>query len=227
MTIDKKIVIFSDFDGTITEHDVIVMIMEKFAPPEWTEIKEKVLYERTMTLKDGIEKLFNLIPSNKKNEIIDFIKKEAKIRKGFEEFLDFCIINKFEFNVVTAGLDFFVEPLLEKHKNKLKIFCNKGDFTSSKISIDYVYLPKNCNLCGNCGLCKVEIIEKFPKGKFTRVVIGDGLADLPGAKIANIVFATGNLVELLKQENINSISFNDFYEVKERLQQKLLQKIST
>jgi 2-hydroxy-3-keto-5-methylthiopentenyl-1-phosphate phosphatase len=63
------------------------------------------------------------------------------------------------------------------------------------------------------------------------VVIGDGLADLPGAKIADMVFATGNLVKLMEQENINSIYFNNFYEVKEqlqqKLQQKLLQKIST
>ena len=34
-------VIFSDFDGTITERDVIVMIMEKFAPQEWTFIKDQ------------------------------------------------------------------------------------------------------------------------------------------------------------------------------------------
>lgn len=31
MTNYKKSIIFSDFDGTITERDVIVMIMEKLA----------------------------------------------------------------------------------------------------------------------------------------------------------------------------------------------------
>lgn len=66
-----KLVVFSDFDGTITECDVIVMIMEKFAPSEWTSIKDKILYERTINLKDGVERLFSLIESSKKVEIVD------------------------------------------------------------------------------------------------------------------------------------------------------------
>ena len=89
-----KPIIFSDFDGTITERDVIVMIMDKFAPPEWTHIKAKILYERTITLKDGVEKLFSLIESSKKAQIIDFVKKEVKLRAGFIEFLDFCQANE-------------------------------------------------------------------------------------------------------------------------------------
>lgn len=221
----KKPIIFSDFDGTITKRDVIVMIMEKFAPPEWVEIKDKILYERTITLKDGVEKLFGLIGSSKKNEIIDFVKKEAKIRAGLDNFLDFCKEENIEFNMLSAGLDFFIEPVLERYKNKLKIYCNKANFNSSHIKIDYKYLPKDCILCGNCGCCKIEIIEKYPKEEFTRVLIGDGLAELNAAKIADIVFATGNLIKLLEQEGISHIPFNNFYEVQEQLAQKLLQKI--
>ena len=116
----KKLIIFSDFDGTITERDVIVMIMEKFAPPEWGKIKNKILNERTITLKDGIEKLFSLIESKKKKEIVDFVKKEVRLRDGFVEFLDFCNKEKFDFNVISGGLDFFLEPILERFKDKLK-----------------------------------------------------------------------------------------------------------
>ena len=221
----KKPIIFSDFDGTITERDVIVMIMEKFAPPEWVEIKDKILYERTITLKDGIETLFSLINSSKKNEIIEFAKKEAKIRAGFSEFLDFCETEKIDFNVISAGLDFFIEAVLRNHISRLKIFCNSGDFSSDRIKIKYKYLPKSCDLCGQCGCCKVEIIEKYPKDSFVKVVIGDGLADLAPAKVADTVFARGDLIKYLEQEKISYIAFNDFFEVEEKLAQKLLQKI--
>lgn len=221
----KKLIIFSDFDGTITERDVIVMIMEKFALPEWVEIKDNILYKRTITLKDGVEKLFSLIDSRKKDEIIAFVKKEAKIRKGFDEFLDFCKEEKIEFNILSAGLDFFIKPVLANFKDKLNVFCNKANFKSDVIKIDYTYLPKNCELCGQCGCCKVEIIETYPKEEYTRVLIGDGLAELAASKIADIVFATGNLIKLLEQENILYMPFNDFHEVKKQLQQKLLQKI--
>lgn len=220
----KKPVVFSDFDGTITERDVIVMIMEKFAPPEWVKIKDQILYERTVTLKDGVEKLFSLIDSSKKNEIIQFAKKEAKIRAGFDEFLDFCKKENIEFNVVSGGLDFFVESVLEKYKNKLKIFCNLGNFNSKNIKIDYKYLPKNCSLCGTCGCCKIEIIEKYSKEKYTRILIGDSLTDLAASKVADMVFARGDLIKYLEQDKISYILFENFHEVKEQLAQKLLQK---
>jgi len=221
----KTPIIFSDFDGTITERDVIFIVMEKFAPPKWIQIKDKVLYERTITLKEGVEKLFNLVDSSKKNEIIKYVKEKVKLRQGFTEFLNFCKNEKFEFNVLSGGLDFHIEPVLEDFKDKLKIFCNKANFNSEKIKIDYKYLPKDCSLCGDCGFCKIEIIEHFPKNKFTRILIGDSLTDLGAAKIADMVFARGDLIKYLEQEKISYIPFLNFYEVKEQLVQKLSIKI--
>ena len=221
---NKKLIIFSDFDGTITERDVIVMIMEKFAPPEWVQIKDKILYKRSITLKDGVEKLFSLIDSSKKNEIVEFVKKEAKIRAGFDEFLDFCEKERIEFNVTSGGLDFFVEPVLERYKKKLKIFCNLGNFNSNKIKIDYKYLPKNCNVCGDCSCCKIEIIEKYPKDKYTSILIGDSLSDLAASTVADTVFARSDLIKYLKQGKISYILFQNFHEVKEQLAQRHLLK---
>ncbi len=231
----KKIIIFSDFDGTITEHDVILTIMEKFAPPGWIELKDKILYERTITLKDGVEKLFGLIESRKKNEIIDYIKEKVKLREGFIEFTDFCKKEKIEFNVLSGGLDFHIEPILENFRDKLKIFSNKANFNSKNIKIDYEYLPENCILCGDCGFCKIEVIEKYPKEKFIRILIGDSLTDLAASKVVDIVFARGDLIKYLEKERseirdqnseeksqiISYIPFNNFHEVKEQLVQKL------
>ncbi len=214
---DKKLIIFSDFDGTITERDVIITIMEKFAPSEWVEIKDKVLYKRTITLKDGVEKLFSLIDSNKKNEIINYVKQVTKIRSGFDEFLDFCKDNQTDFYVVSGGLDFFIEAVLEKHLSKLTILCNKGNFNSERIKIDYSYLPKNCSLCGTCGFCKIEIIEKYPRDKYTRVLIGDSLTDLSPSKVADIVFARSDLIKYLEEEKIPYIPFQTFYDVMDEL----------
>ena len=199
--------------------------MEKFAPPEWVEVKNKILYQRSITLKDGVEYLFKLIDSSKKEEIISFVKREAKIRKGFNEFIDFCEKENIEFNVLSGGLDFFVNAVLSDYVNKIKIFCNAGNFNSEKIEIDYKYLPKSCYLCGECGCCKIEIIQWYPKDKYERVLIGDSLTDLASSKIADIVFARGDLVKYLNQEKINFIPFETFTEVKEQLVQKLSTKI--
>ena len=218
----SKIVVFSDFDGTITEKDVILMIMEEFAPPEWLEIKDKILHKRSITLKDGVEKLFNLINSESKDKLITYVTKNVKIRTGFKDFLDFCNFNKMVFKVVSGGLNFFIEPLLESHKDSLEIICNDADFNSERIKINYKYLPKNCNLCGNCGCCKIEIIEQYPKEKYKRVLIGDSLTDLAASKVVDLVYARSHLIEYLRQENISYIPFENFYDIKAHMEKTLL-----
>ena len=198
------------------------MIMEKFASPEWINLKDKILYERTVTLKEGIEKLFGMLQSSKKKEIISYVKENVKLRNGFEDFISFCEKERIEFNILSGGLDFHIYPVLDKYKDKIKIFCNKANFSGDKIRIDYEFLPKDCNLCGNCGCCKVEIVESYSREKFFRIVIGDGLADLFPSKIADLVFARGDLIEYLKQEKIPFVKFSSFYEVQEQLKQQLL-----
>lgn len=214
----KKPIIFSDFDGTITNHDVIMMIMKRFAPPEWEKIKDDILYKRTINLKDGVEKLFNLIESSKKEEILNYIKKEVEIRDGFEDFIEYCEMSDLEFNVVSGGLDFMVETVLEKYKNRMKFHCNKGNFNTEKITVSYSYLPENCKVCGTCGCCKIEVIDKYPKENYQRIVIGDSLTDLEVSKVADLVFARADLIKYLDQEGFPYVPFETFYDIKEHLE---------
>lgn len=216
--------IFCDFDGTITKRDVIITIMEKFAPPEWVSIKDKILYERTITLKDGIEMLFNLIDSDKKLEIEKYILNTVQLRDGFSDFINYCEKNNVEFNVLSGGLDFHIDPILKDFKSKIKIYCSNAIFSSEKIKVIYPYLPKNCSLCGDCGCCKIELIEKYPREEFYRVVIGDSLTDLPPSRVADITFARGDLIKYIDEENSKSetpmkyIPFETFFDVKNSLE---------
>jgi len=50
-------IVISDFDGTITEKDVIISIMAKFAPIEWELIMRNIL-DKEITISEGIQKLF-------------------------------------------------------------------------------------------------------------------------------------------------------------------------
>lgn len=221
MAVQKKPIIFSDFDGTITNRDVIITIMEKFAPTEWISIKDKILYERTIPLKDGIEMLFNLIDSSKKKEIEDYIKNTVTIRDGFSDFISFCKKNNIEFKVLSGGLDFHIIPILKDFLDEIKIYCSKANFSSEKIKIDHPYLPKNCSLCGNCGCCKIEIMERYPKEKYFKVVIGDSLTDLSPSKVADLVFARSDLKKYLDEEKIKYVSFENFFDIRQILQNNL------
>ncbi|MCK9918282.1 hypothetical protein MXD81_55085, partial [Microbacteriaceae bacterium K1510] len=68
----KQLVLFCDFDGTITEKDNIVAIMRKFSPPNWEEITQQILSQQ-ISIREGVGKLFAMLPSSLRQEITDFI----------------------------------------------------------------------------------------------------------------------------------------------------------
>ena len=83
-----SIQVFCDFDGTITNNDNIMSIMEKFAPPEAEEVKNKILSQE-LSIQEGVSQLFQFIPTNLHDEIIQFLIETAEIRNGFHEFIQF------------------------------------------------------------------------------------------------------------------------------------------
>ncbi len=119
-----SIQVFCDFDGTITNNDNIMSIMEKFAPPEAEEVKNKILSQE-LSIQEGVSQLFQLIPTNLHDDIIQFLIETAEIRSGFHEFIQFVKENNISFYVISGGMDFFVYPLLQGIILKEQIYCNK------------------------------------------------------------------------------------------------------
>ena len=66
-----KPVVFCDFDGTITAEETFVAMLKHFAPEISAEIMP-LLYERKMTLREGVRKMLESIPSHFYPEIIEF-----------------------------------------------------------------------------------------------------------------------------------------------------------
>ena len=92
----KPLVVFCDFDGTITDRDMIVTICERFCPPAWEKVKEEVLARRK-SVRAGVAELFAMIPTSKKEEIVAYARKVVHWRAGFKEFLDFWLYLMFQY----------------------------------------------------------------------------------------------------------------------------------
>jgi 2-hydroxy-3-keto-5-methylthiopentenyl-1-phosphate phosphatase len=210
-----KKVFLSDFDGTITKKDVIDSIMEKFAPPEWKEIHNNLI-NGIIDIDVGIEKMFKLLPSSKKDDILNWVLENIEIREGFNEFLDFLNENNIPFVVLSGGIDFYIEPLLEPYKNKiLKIYSNKAHFDKDFIEVGFIY--KCDNICKrHCGVCKPYIMERDFKNYY-RYFAGDGITDIYAVEFSNEIFATSSLKNYLKKNNIKFYKFENFYDIMEVL----------
>lgn len=212
-----KPVIFCDFDGTITTKDNIIAIMQKFAPPEWEPIKDQILAQ-TITIQEGVGRMFSLLPSHLKQEIVDFVLTEAQIRPGFQAFVEFTKQQNIPLYIVSGGIDFFVKPFLYDLIAEEKIYCNSADLSKETIQILW---PNECDKqCNNgCGCCKPSIIRKLIDDNDI-IVIGDSVTDLQAAKLAHTTFACGSyLYEKCQELGLNVKDFSTFYDIMTEFQE--------
>jgi len=212
----KRLVLFCDFDGTITEKDNIVAIMKRFAPPEWEALTQQILTQQ-ISIQEGVGKLFSLLPSSLREDITGFIVREAVIRPGFAEFVRYCREQQIELLITSGGIDFFVEPILAPFELKVPIYCNGSDFSGERIAITW---PHSCDEhCTNaCGMCKTSIIRRYDPEETFRVVIGDSITDLAGARIADFVIARSLLAEKCEELQLPHRTFATFTDVVEILE---------
>ncbi len=212
-------VIFCDFDGTITQSDNIVSIMKQFAPSGWETFAENVL-SQTISISAGVGKMFSLLDSSLKEEMINYIKDTAVIRSGFAEFVHFTNEQGIPLFIVSGGMDFFIEPLLDGLLDQKFIYCNRARFDKEKIIIEW---PHSCDSqCKEeCGCCKPSVMRRVSKGNRFNIVIGDSVTDFAAAKQANLVIARDRLLEKCKMEGIPHVGFQDFFHVIEIIQKQL------
>lgn len=221
----KRIAIFCDFDGTITERDMIITIMEKFGAPGWETIRDQILGQE-ITIQSGVGQLFNGVRADLRDDVAAYAQEVAAIRDGFPEFLEYCKKEGIDFWVTSGGIDFFVIPILREFDIENPIYCNASDFSGEQIQILW---PHACDQhCDNgCGMCKPSVLRRFPDEDLFKIVIGDSITDLAAAKQADFVIARAFLLRKCEELGLRHAAFATFYdciEVLKQLDAELTQK---
>ncbi|TYR79805.1 2-hydroxy-3-keto-5-methylthiopentenyl-1-phosphate phosphatase [Priestia megaterium] len=213
----SQVKIFCDFDGTITNSDNIISIMKKFAPPQWEKIKDDVLTER-VSIQEGVGRMFSLLSTDLKEEIVSYILQTSKIRDGFDEFITYAKERGIPLYIVSGGIDFFVKPLLDGRIDEQFLYCNESDFSGASITITW---PHSCDdQCRNaCGCCKPSIIRQLATHQDFKIVIGDSITDLQAAKMADVIIARDFLIEKCEELELPYRPFATFHDVIEHIEQ--------
>ncbi|MCA9773412.1 MAG: methylthioribulose 1-phosphate dehydratase [Myxococcales bacterium] len=202
-----------DFDGTITARDMIVSIAEAFCPPEWEAVKDAIL-DRRLDVRAGVARIFAMIPSARRDEIVAFARKHAVIRPGFEAFLEDCARRRIPVHVVSGGVDFFVEPVLAPFRDRLgDVYWIEGDFSGPTIALRHPWGSETE------GTDKVRILRRYP-GERTALV-GDSVTDLPAARVADLVYARDRLQGYLDEEARPYAPFETFDDIRADLAARL------
>jgi 2-hydroxy-3-keto-5-methylthiopentenyl-1-phosphate phosphatase len=205
-------IIQCDFDGTIIENNLSVLIREYFAPVAWRAIETDYL-EGRITVEESNRRQFSLI-KEPKGKLQEFVRCHINVRKGFLEFTAKCEAEGNHLVVVSSGLDFYIETVLgELGMFDIELYCGKTEFTEKGIIVRYTDHMGNGIEHG----FKVSYLNWLKQHDKNVIYIGDGLSDLEAARNASYVFAMGHLAKLLNEERAPWSFSNNFIDIGDKL----------
>ena len=205
-----RIAVQCDFDGTITEEDVSFLLLDTYVGSKWREFWQEYLAGR-IPVGTFNKKVFAMVKADRQT-MTDLVlnSDRVRIRPGFNELLKYCSRKGFEFIIVSNGLTFYIEAILENLGiNGVQVFAAQNQFSPEGMSVEYIG-PDGSQI--EAGF-KEAYTEMLTKRGYSVVYLGNGASDIYPARQASQVFATGDLLPRCREEKLECTPFNDFYDV--------------
>lgn len=218
--IEPKIKIFCDFDGTITTKDVGENMFLEFGDSKKAyEIFNRWVNKEIDSAQEWQE-LLELVKDLTEEEFNSFID-SIDLTYGFNEFVEFAENNKLELIILSDGMDYYIDRILNKNGlENLNYYSNKLIFTDNGPKAFFPYTDEECKDCGNCK--RNHIIENSSDEDIT-IYIGDGFSDTCPVQYADYIFAKKALLKFCEKERISYFPYKNFKDII-RLMQPLIEK---
>ncbi|GAI93469.1 unnamed protein product, partial [marine sediment metagenome] len=173
---EVKILIQSDFDGTITEEDVGFLLLNAFAGENWRQLLSQYR-EGKISVNYFNSHVFAMVKEDRQT-LLKFAKSRAKIRDGVHDLITYCRKKGFQFVIVSNGLDFYIEALLrDKGIDNIEVFAAKTRFSSSGLEAWYIGPEGNQLEEG----FKEAYVKLFLERGYHVVYVGNGISDISPA----------------------------------------------
>jgi len=197
-----------DFDGTITEQDLLDTIAGEFGDPEVYKEVDDGLDEGRMPLREVITREFRPV-RRPLEDVVRWELEHVRIRPGFRELVDHARNRGWRLAVVSSGFHELIEPILEREGVEVELHANRVDPRPDGWRVLWRYDDD----CGSCGeSCKRSVAEALA-GDAQLVYVGDGYSDRCAAERADLVFATRGLARYLEERGLPFEPFEDFHDV--------------
>jgi 2,3-diketo-5-methylthio-1-phosphopentane phosphatase len=200
-----------DFDGTLTDHDTLDLLVAEHAPAVWLEA-ERALTEGTMTLNEVIAFEFEHVHATL-DEALALLRERVALRPGLQELIAFCHERFIDPVVVSSGFHEVIEPMLAWGGVKLPVVAHSAAFSREGATVTFLERA-TCDVCDE--QCKRMELDRLAGGRQIAYV-GDGWSDRCAAKAADLVFARGSLAEHLAAEGVAHVPFEDLFDVRDGL----------
>jgi 2-hydroxy-3-keto-5-methylthiopentenyl-1-phosphate phosphatase len=201
--------IFVDFDGTITERDLLDTIAQTFGDPEVYAEVDRGLDERRLTLHEVLRREFEPVRAPLQ-EVVDWVLENASVRPGFGELVRQARERGWRVVVISSGFRELIQPVLEREgAGDLELLSNSVDPDPRGWRASFRD-EASCAVCGEP--CKrASVVAESDGGE--KVYVGDGISDRCGAEASDLVFARRGLAAYLSERGVPFEPFEDFHEI--------------
>lgn len=199
-----------DFDGTVTEEDVSFLLLDTYVGSHWREYLKEYTGGR-IPVGAFNKKVFGMMKADQQT-MTDLVlnSDRVKIRPGFRELVDYCSRKGIKVDIVSNGLIFYIEAILEQLGiDGLEVHAAENRFSPDGMEVRYVG-PDGTEM--EVGY-KEAYTELLVKQGYSVIYIGNGISDIFSSRLAIKVFATGDLLVKCREENLACVAFNDFFDV--------------
>ena len=204
-----------DFDDTAAAQNVAEMLLNRFGDPTWQEVRQRFRAGQ-LSLKEYQEVTFSNIQASRA-AMQGYVKENANLRPYFRELWLYCQEREVPMAIVSQGLDFYIEALLEQEGfSQMPVYAVETRFTPEGISYHYRFAYPGEEHLGNS---KGLVVDRYKKNGHHVVYVGDGRSDFEAAAEADLVFAHSILAEECRRQGIPFRPFSDFGDVLSALQQ--------
>ena len=215
--------VLCDFDETMVVENVAELLLEHFSHDgTWEGLKQQAR-DGTITFKDYQERSFRSIIASRE-EMKSVVKAKATLRPFFKDLWRYCTSENIPLAIVTVGLDFYVEAVLEREGlTDVSRYAVKTSFSALGISYEYPHswdesAAWNRDGCRGWSTCKCSVLGNHWKMGHSIFYVGDGRSDFCPSLLADRVFAQGLLAQYCREHHISYSEFRDFRDVIKALQ---------
>lgn len=202
-----------DFDGTITEQDLLDTIAQTFGDEEVYREVDEGLDDHSLSLNEVIRREFEPVRAPL-GEVQDWVLENVRIRPGFRELVALAGERGWRFVIVSSGFRELIEPVLEREGlADVELLSNTVDADLEGWRVRF-RVSETCDVCGQP--CKRSTAAALADGT-ELVYVGDGYSDRCAAELADVVFARRGLASYLEERGVPFERFEDFHSVARRL----------
>lgn len=201
----KNFIFVSDFDGTMTERDFYLIVMDKYQR-DWPKLNAQWHNDQITTF-EFLAAVFASIGMEEEQVIKDIL--SIKFDAGVLPFVNKVKETGGDFAVLSAGADYYIKKVLAHHGvDDVIVLSNKGVYENKGIKMTAdERSPFYSRLYG---IDKGAVIRELKKEYKKVYFAGDSSPDVPAALGADVAFARNELARILAKENKDFVPYTSF-----------------